>query len=204
MKTEILQHCYNSLRKTEIYLEFPSDISVHEWSQIGRELYSEGKKIIWHTLDWAACGESHGWLKMWCEGASVSYGTYRVYAYVSSRFAIVTRETRLDYSHHRELASHPKQTQRKWLNKAVENGWSVDELRRQMRGEPLTISDGPRFNFIPDIVRKVRTQLVADIEKGLTADSRAFWLRELEPLHLLYQQLEKELIGSSGGVLPVR
>jgi hypothetical protein len=67
------------------------------------------------------------------EETSLDYQTLRNSAWVARRFALSRRRDSLSFGHHAEVAALPEAEQDFWLRKAQESGWSVKQLRQQVR-----------------------------------------------------------------------
>jgi hypothetical protein len=68
------------------------------------------------------------------EQTSLDYQTLRNYAWVAKHFSPHRRRELLSFGHHAEVTALPEPEQDFWLRKAEELGWSVKQLRREIRG----------------------------------------------------------------------
>jgi N6-adenosine-specific RNA methylase IME4 len=76
--------------------------------------------------------------------------TLRQYAWVARKSSI--RIDDLSFAHHVLVASLPPADQQEWLEAALANGWTVAELRRQLRGRRVNTPDLPEGEFATVVV----------------------------------------------------
>jgi hypothetical protein len=181
------------LLKIPLGLELPKEMELKDWVDQGAELYRRAEELTWHLADWAAFGEKkYGRLKEFCEARGLNFGTLRVYAYVASNVDFVNRFNTLSFSHHIVIAALPGVKQRVWLQKAERNGWSVAELRRQVRiaeaNGRTTASDGPIFAFADKSAIELSQFLSSQPDDYWTAGMKEYWRAKLEPIVALYQR----------------
>lgn len=116
-------------------LQFSRPLSFDRWLNIGRRLSDMCTSSAWYLGDWLIYGEAafSGRYRTAIEQTSLNYQTLRNYAWVSKRFQHSRRRDTLSFGHHAEVASLPEPEQDFWLCKAEEFGWSVKQLRREVR-----------------------------------------------------------------------
>jgi hypothetical protein len=116
-----------------------------EWREIGVQIGAFGKAYQWALGDWWFYGEwEYG--SMYEEAMEVTDLTYQALAdlkYVAGRFEFSRRRESLSISHHREVAALSQEEQDRWLDAAVENGWSVHKLRAALNGQLELGADPP-------------------------------------------------------------
>ena len=125
----------------------------------------------WWLGDWLVYGEQRfpERYRMAISSTNLSYKTLRNYAWVARRFPVSRRRDALGLAHHAEVAALPEDEQEYWLDRTVARGWSVAELRRQLKavragaalpsGADLAVE---RVEITVDAERKRRWQDAAD------------------------------------------
>lgn len=119
-----------------VSLQMSETLSFEEFVRLGRSLTEVGDSLAW-------------WVGDAIEQATVIYGgkyeaalevmaldeqTLRTYALVARRFADPTRRhDALSWAHHREVSSLEPADADGWLDRALAEGWSRDELRDELR-----------------------------------------------------------------------
>lgn len=128
-------------------IEFPPRLPFEQWLNIGRHLSAIRSSSAWSLGDWLVYGMKSysGRYRNAVERTSLDYQTLRNYAWVAKRFPLSRRRDTLSFAHHAEVAALPDPEQDYWLRKATELGWSVRELRREVRQSlrERAASEGP-------------------------------------------------------------
>lgn len=108
-----------------------------EWLSTGRRLGAIGRCSQWWIGDWIRYGTAK-WGEKYAEAARVTgydIASLRNMAWVASRFDISLRSDKLAWSHHVLLAPLEPPEQRRWLERASEERFSVSDLRLALRAE---------------------------------------------------------------------
>jgi hypothetical protein len=176
-----------------IGLPIANTTSLEEWVAMGNDIYRSAERLTWHLADWAAFGErSFGQLGKFCETHGINYQTLRNHAYVAQNVQLSRRRDKLSFSHHCEVAPLPTREQDKWLLSAEREGWSVAELRRQIRkslsSQSSTESDGPVFKFADKTALDLHHFLSTRPQTFWTDTSKQYWRRKLAPIVEFYEQ----------------
>jgi hypothetical protein len=132
-------------------LQFTRRLPFDRWVSVGRRLSDVYTSSAWCLGDWLVYGERAygGRYREAIEQTSLDYQTLRNYAWVVKRFSLSRRRDALSFGHHAEVAALPAAEQDFWLRKAEELGWSVKQLRREVRtslGE-RSADEGPAGNY---------------------------------------------------------
>lgn len=116
-------------------LRLPQGISFDKWAGIGRHLSDVCSSSAWCLGDWVAYGESSfaGRYREAIDHTSLGYQTLRNYAWVARKFPLSRRRDKLSFGHHAEVTALPEAEQDFWLRKAEEHGWTVKQLRLEVR-----------------------------------------------------------------------
>jgi hypothetical protein len=110
-------------------------IEYHSWILEGRRIGAIGRGSPWWVGDWLHYGTTR-WGERYLEAVKVTgydAKSLRNMRYVSSRFELSLRRDNLTWSHPALLAAMEPDEQRYWLDRAVDNRFSVDDLRIELR-----------------------------------------------------------------------
>src|SRR4051794_30841943 len=116
-------------------LQLGCETTFDEWAAMGRELGRLSSGCAWCIGDWVLHGErSYGKrYKMALEATNLDYQTLRNYAHVARRFEMYRRRDTLSFHHHAEVTGMASVAEQDlWLRRAETQGWSRNELRRQL------------------------------------------------------------------------
>jgi uncharacterized protein YdaU (DUF1376 family) len=116
-------------------LELPQRLPFEMWLTIGKQLSAISTSSAWCLGDWLAYGIEafNGRYRSAVEQTALDYQTLRNYVWVAKRFPLPRRRFALSFAHHAEVAALPPPEQDFWLRKAEEQGWSVKQLRQEVR-----------------------------------------------------------------------
>jgi hypothetical protein len=116
-------------------LHLPPQLPFARWLRVGTHLAEVYTSSAWCMGDWLVYGEAAyaGRYREAIERTCLDYQTLRNYAWVAKRFSLSRRRDGLSFGHHAEVAALPEAEQDFWLRKAQDLGWSVKQLRHQVR-----------------------------------------------------------------------
>lgn len=213
MDTELEQILvHNNARFTPLELHLPKDLSMDDWTSIGKRLIRLDQVTKWWLGDWAAFGLANydgnekfldpgekpkearrGRFKEFAESHGINYQTLLNLGWVSRSIEISRRRENLEWSKHAEVAALKPDEQDKWLKKAETDNLPVSELRQQIRlsqGEQNALqSDGPATKYATRWLDDLVAWLTARPEGFWNKDRRELWRVRLKPLVDLYQGL---------------
>lgn len=137
----------DTVQATLVGLRFPGQVlEFGHWKEIGVRIARTADSAAWCLGDWLVYGESRyaDRYRQAIEVVGLNYQTLRNYAWVARRFPVSRRRDTLTLYHHMEVARLPADEQDRWLSRAADQGWSVRQLRRQVKedepgGEPITV-----------------------------------------------------------------
>jgi hypothetical protein len=112
---------------------------------IGRRLGKIGRYHQWWLGDWLRYGKSR-WGKRYVEAARITGYDVRTLANIASvvsAFELSRRRDNLSWSHHAAVAALPLEKQEFWLDRAVAEGFSVADLRTELRSHERTALGPP-------------------------------------------------------------
>jgi hypothetical protein len=121
--------------KRRTALSLPRGMSISAWSKLGRQILVVSDASSWWLGDWLIYGQTQypDRYKRAIAETSLDYQTLRNYAWVARSFVPARRRDALSFQHHAEVAGLSPSEQEKWLTLAERNGWSRNELRKQIK-----------------------------------------------------------------------
>lgn len=147
-------------RFSAIELRLPEDLSEGDWARLGIKLFRTEQVMQWWIGDWAIFGAGNpdktGWRKKgalleFCNANGFDYGNARNKAWVSGSVHLALRRENVRWSLFQEVAPLAPKQQKRWLEKAIADQWTVSELRRNIRvangEENALVSEGPTADF---------------------------------------------------------
>lgn len=115
--------------------------SREQWESIGSTLLLMAHGGQWWIGDWLNIGERQ-WGKTYQDvAAQMGYKarTLKDWAYVARNVDSSIRIDELTFGHHQLIASMPQRDQVKWLRKAIENDWSISQMREFINPNPTPL-----------------------------------------------------------------
>jgi phage N-6-adenine-methyltransferase len=135
----------------------PAGMEFDEWVRVGNTLQQVGNSINWWVGDWLNYGEAK-WGEMYAQAIEITGWEYQRLANAKSVAASISfssREEKLSWTHHREVAKLPSEQQRFWLTKANEESLSSSALRDAIRQSqlppPAPVDDVPFSSASPRV-----------------------------------------------------
>ena len=118
-------------------LRIPGMLSFDDWETTGRKLVRIHDSSCWCLGDWVVYGERsyQDRYRIAIDAVGLDYQTLRNYAWVARNVDPGRRRAELSFQHHAEVASLDVVDQQRWLETAVQGGWSRNRLRRALRAE---------------------------------------------------------------------
>lgn len=126
-----------------------------QWDQAGGMLCQAHGALQWWIGDWLLYGEGKPeWGDKYaeaCERFGREEQTLKNYKWVASEVQLSVRTDNLSWEHHKLVAPFTTSKQKRLLRKAEKEGWSVAELRKEIRTslptEDIPLPDG-QYNLI--------------------------------------------------------
>lgn len=151
-------------------MRFGATLEFEEWVEIGRRVGLQANTSLWWLGDWLVFGKEN-YRPSYKRGVlltGLEYKTLRNYAVVARCFGLSRRRDKLSFQHHTEVCALRRESQDLWLDRAVAEGWTRNELRRRLRvergHESPTTSDTVRFSAEP--TRTARWQQAAALDES--------------------------------------
>jgi hypothetical protein len=113
----------------------PEEMEFSEWVAAGRRLGEIGRGSQWWIGDWLLYGTAQ-FGERYVEASRITgYDpkSLRNMRYVASQFDLSLRRDNLNWSHHALLAGLDPEERSQWLDRAVADRMSVDDLRCELR-----------------------------------------------------------------------
>jgi len=111
--------------------KLPNDITFEQWVQCGRALQEIEGSVQWWIGDWWNANSAYGGRVETARDLDFNLALVRDYAWVSSNVSV--RTDTLTFGHHRLVASLESKQQKRWLRKASDHDWSVNQLRQEIK-----------------------------------------------------------------------
>lgn len=114
------------------------DLARHEWLVVGKRLGGISRCNQWWLGDWVRYGADK-WGEKYTQAAKITGYDPRSLANMASiatAFEPSRRRDNLTWSHHVAVAALPETEQEAWLDRAVSEGFSVADLRTELRAAP--------------------------------------------------------------------
>jgi hypothetical protein len=131
----IAVHLPEDVISTTTSLTLPKGLTKDQWVAIGTTLGKSDSSLRWWIADWWAYGDHRYGDRKTLAAAGVfgltfetlmDYGTVARNVKASNRFEV------LSFTHHVQVAALRPAGQKRFLTRALENGWSVAELKKQI------------------------------------------------------------------------
>jgi N6-adenosine-specific RNA methylase IME4 len=137
-----------TLSKTGAFI--PADTTEDEWERAWTFLRRAEGSVMWWLGDMLVAADDrwHDAYDRAKKDSGFADETLRNAEWVSSSVDPVIRITELSWRHHQVVAPMPARQQKKWLAKALSEGWSVAELKKAIRESLL--DEAAEANPIPE------------------------------------------------------
>lgn len=126
-------------------LDLPESLSFDEWSGVGRQLLGMERSVMWWIGDWLRFGERKYGEKyaQAADATGYSAGTLMNAKWVAESYETSLRNEKLPFGHHQVAASLPALERADVLQAAADNGWSVRDLRNEIKRRCPSNTPGP-------------------------------------------------------------
>lgn len=175
--------------------QFRDNLTFAEWQEAGKKLCRVSAACLWWIGDWINYGRNKYGEKYAAalEIVDYDYQTLRNASWVAGSVELSRRRDNLTWSHHLEVAALKPKEQKKWLEKAEAEKWSVSDLRRAIRqagADPnAKMNDHTPFNSPTNKIREAYNWLTRQPDDFWTPEIKQLWKKELEPFAKLYQKI---------------
>ena len=153
---------------TEMGYRPPKNITLKEWAEDGKILARVGRAVAWALGDWMLTGEAmdeeHS---QYLDelGASYDHRTLSNYANVCKAFPMADRHPELSFSHHAVVYTLESNLAHRLLKLAVDNEWTVAQLRKAMAGEDPTEEKPSKNGHADPTATEAEAQLDVVVER---------------------------------------
>jgi len=127
-------------------LVLPEGIDFEEWTAVGEVLRQMEHSVMWWLGDWWRYGErAYGEASSQAAPSGYSLATVQNAAWVADRVEPFRRLKGLSWGHHQAVAALESTEADRLLDKAGADGWSVRDLRQEVRRQKNAIGSGVRY-----------------------------------------------------------
>jgi hypothetical protein len=123
---------------SKVGVHWRGDLSLNEYKAMFGFIESIEHAYQWIIGDWLGYGETKKWGETYqqlVEETGKKIETLYDYAYVASNVQISVRTEKLTFGHHKLVAAMTPEEQQRWLQSAVDNDFSVRQLRAAINNE---------------------------------------------------------------------
>ena len=124
------------------------EMSFEQWQNLGATLQQIYASLPWWIGDWLNYGE-WAWGEAYAQAVEItgmSVDRLNNYKWIANKIDVAQRRDDLSWSHHRAVAAFDPELQADWLERASVNGWSVNELWREIHNFNNAVLDLPDMN----------------------------------------------------------
>lgn len=117
-------------------LTLADGISYEDWITCGDYLRRVEGACQWWLGDWLAFGDKKAWGEMYAEAMDVAEResqTLMDYKWVAKAIDFSSRNEKVSFGVHRQIAAMPKEARPAAIAQAAEGGWTVREARKRVR-----------------------------------------------------------------------
>jgi hypothetical protein len=172
---------FNKFKMTATGLVVQGEADEAEWVAVGGILRRMEASIQWLIGDWINYGE-RVWGKTYAEISEFTgyeEASLQQFAWVARSVQFSIRIENLSYGHHMLVASlklpnkEPNvEAQKEWLARAVENGWSVSTLRKEILGVKREPSEDIFADLLVQLEIRVEKHIDKLVKDGKKEDAR--------------------------------
>lgn len=165
-------------------LIFPDELAQPDADALLNILLQMDGSIAWMLGDMLAYQERRWGVtyQQIAEHTGRDISTLRDYNYVATNVKVSLRNDKLTWTHHKVVAPKNADAQQRWLNAAIENGWSAAELRREMAAfyrDPVDESADADAPIVSPAFREALDKLRTLTPRRLAKMKRAAEVKEL-------------------------
>lgn len=115
-------------------LAFPKELTWEEAEQVAHTLFRMQGALAWWVGDFLNFSEGK-WGEEYAQLVPEGYKpkTFTSWQWVASKIPAENRRLKLSWSHHQAVAKLEPEDREKFLSLAIENNWSLRELRENVR-----------------------------------------------------------------------
>ncbi|QUF08302.1 LmbU family transcriptional regulator [Actinosynnema pretiosum subsp. pretiosum] len=133
-------------------LRFPEHVDFDVWERAGHRIARIANSSAWYLGDWLVYGQTRydDRYRRVVELVGLDYQTLRNYAWVARNVEYPRRRADLSFQHHAEITAFSPAEQVRWLDLAARNGWSRNELRKNIKDSRVGPA-APRSHPLPRV-----------------------------------------------------
>lgn len=170
---------------TSTGLEIADDTTQEEWADFYKAVSSIRSSLNWVYGDYFAYGQSHFGMTydQMADATGLKSETIETYASVCRNIPKLIRINSLSFGHHRLVAGYDEQAQAQWLETAVENKWSVLQMRRAIEGLSLPV--------LPALADRKNRRILNRVWKAVQNDGAGLKVEDIRHLRRWLDEVER-------------
>lgn len=143
---------------TRVSWRAAADMDYVSWAREGGRIGALARGSAWWLGDWLHFGTAK-WGDRYAKAARITgydAKTLRNMRYVASRFPPSLRRDNLSWSHHALVTGHTPEQRTYWLDRATQDGFSVEDLRMELRRakKELEVKESPGGRVADTVARR--------------------------------------------------
>jgi DNA modification methylase len=131
---------------TETGLSLQPDATYEQWLQVGESLKRIDRACQWWIGDWLNAGEQR-WGEMYAQAVDetdMAYETLRDYKWVANAIPLSFRNDKVPFTVCRHIAAMPADDRAVAIQRAADEGWTVQEARQNVRRLKLEAAESAK------------------------------------------------------------
>lgn len=200
--------CLPSCQVSQTGATFAENLTLEEWSAVGKKAVRVAEASRWIVGDWLVFGHrkfiesaidgtsehrhTSELFRVALEALPYETDTLRRTAWVCANVSAERRRPRLSFYHHEEVADLPPGEQERYLTLAEQNDWTRSELRvaiRRDKGETVDHKDLVPVQSFTQWTTRAAMVLSRENPDAWTTERRELAKRALQPLVEFYNRL---------------
>ena len=188
----------NGFKFNPLELIIEGEHTIEQWLEAGKLLTGMESSLNWWIGDWLVFGE-HNYGQKYSQAETITnhrQDYLKACNFVSGKIPSANRVYGLSWSHHREVCPLAPEDQKVWLTKALEQEWTVSELRVNMRKSLAEYSEedtySKSFNLVSwtqEGLRWLKQEVRKNPIENWSDERRGLIKKDLEPFYQFYKSL---------------
>ena len=188
----------NGFKFNPLELIIEGEHTIEQWLEAGKLLTGMESSLNWWIGDWLVFGE-HNYGQKYSQAETITnhrQDYLKACNFVSGKIPSANRVYGLSWSHHREVCPLSPEDQKVWLTKALEQEWTVSELRVNMRKSLAEYSEedtySKSFNLVSwtqEGLRWFKQEVRKNPIENWSNERKVLIKKDLEPIVEIYKSL---------------
>jgi hypothetical protein len=174
---------------TSVGLEFADGLTEEEWIDFYKAVEGIKTSLNWILGDYFAYGQSafHKTYDQMAAFTGLKSETIETYASICRNVPKLIRINSLSFGHHRLVAKFDEHAQIKWLEAAVDNKWSVGQMKRAIEG---TVTP-----TLPPLADRKNKRIISRIWKAVENNGDGLTREDVQHLRRWLDEVERTMRG---------